>query len=534
MRLRTKLLSVNLALLLSLVALAGTSLWGLLRQRAHVRASLAEYEALRLVESAEVRVIGAKAQLHDPEADRAAIAEAFKAALEDLRRYKAVLLSYDSFLPIEIPASQKTEAKLKTKTALAKLNDLVALADPPPAPGAPEPDPGKIAAGADGVTKELADLLHMCNGFLNQTGLASDADLRSATFAVTALAGAIPLLALLASLWQYGRIMVPLDRLRRWLRRAASGHLAEPYHASGDREFVELGDDVNKMAAELRAFYRQLEEMVAAKSKQLVRSERLASVGYLAAGVAHEINNPLGIMTGYAELSAKRLKRSSDPADIADVIQQLTIIREEAFRCKEITRKLLTLSKGGSDAREIVSLTQVASDVALMVRGLPNFRGRLLDVAINPTEPLSVEASPSEMKQVLLNLLVNALEAVKPGGGEVRVEGRRDGASVELSISDNGRGMNADTLERVFEPFYTDKRGVSEPGTGLGLSITHAIIEDHGGQIRATSAGIGLGSRFIVRLPAASEAPAPAALVSVDGSVRSAVLTTKPQRVSEG
>jgi signal transduction histidine kinase len=528
MRLRTKLLSVNLALLLSLVVLAATSLWGLLRQRTHVRASLAEYEALRLVESAEVRVIGAKAQLHDPDADRTAIAEAFKAALDDLRRYKAVLLSYDSFLPMEIPANQKTEAKLKTKTALAKLNELVALADPPE--GSPLPDPAKIAAGADAVTKELADLLHLCNGFLNQTGLASESDLRSATFAVTALAGAIPLMALLASLWQYGRIMVPLDRLRRWLRRAAAGHLAEPYHATGDREFVELGEDVNKMAAELRAFYRQLEEMVAAKSKQLVRSERLASVGYLAAGVAHEINNPLGIMTGYAELSAKRLKRSSDPADIADVIQQLTIIREEAFRCKEITRKLLTLSKGGSDAREIVSLTQVASDVALMVRGLPNFRGRSLDVAIDPTEPLNVEASPSEMKQVLLNLLVNALEAVKPGGGEVRVEGRRDGggAWIELSISDNGRGMSPHTLERVFEPFYTDKRGVSEPGTGLGLSITHAIIEDHGGQIRATSAGIGLGSRFIVRLPAASEVPAVAASEEV------AIGSAPGRPVSEG
>ena len=106
------------------------------------------------------------------------------------------------------------------------------------------------------------------------------------------------------------------------------------------------------------------------------------------------------------------------------------------------------------------------------------------------------------MKQVLLNLTINALQAVQPGTGEVAIEGRRAGGWVEVVVSDNGRGIAPESLKHVFEPFYTDKRGAGEPGTGLGLSITHAIVESHGGRITAESGGAGRGSRFTVQLPA--------------------------------
>jgi signal transduction histidine kinase len=101
--------------------------------------------------------------------------------------------------------------------------------------------------------------------------------------------------------------------------------------------------------------------------------------------------------------------------------------------------------------------------------------------------------------------MVNALEAVRPSEGRVRLEGRRHNGWVELSVIDNGRGMPPEIIEHVFEPFFTAKRGAGDPGTGLGLSITHAIVESHGGQVSARSEGIGKGSCFIVRLPAKNE-----------------------------
>jgi signal transduction histidine kinase len=208
-----------------------------------------------------------------------------------------------------------------------------------------------------------------------------------------------------------------MRKLRASTRQIASGDFSTRCSLKGDREFVELGEDFNRMADELAAFYERLERMVYDKSRELVRAERLASVGYLAAGVAHEINNPLNIMSGHAELSAKQLRRSPDEQNVAAAVQALTIIREEAFRCKEITGKLLSLVKGGTSHRETVSLSHCASDVALMLRGLKNCQGRRIEVAIDPTEKLEITANATEMKQVILNLCVNALEAVRPGTG---------------------------------------------------------------------------------------------------------------------
>jgi signal transduction histidine kinase len=252
-------------------------------------------------------------------------------------------------------------------------------------------------------------------------------------------------------------------------------------------------------------FYHRLEQEVRTKSRELVRSERLASVGFLAAGVAHEINNPLNIISGYAELTMKRLESIGaviDDEAAGQTRNNLRIIREEAFRCKDITEKLLSLSRNGSDSWEELDLATVARDVAAMTRGLKNYRDRRLTVKLDPAQPLQVRANLTEMKQVLLNLTINALEAVAPGEGEVCIEGRRNNEWIELSVKDNGRGMGPDVLSRVFEPFFTARRTNGERGTGLGLSITHAIVEGHHGRLEAESDGPGRGSRFTIRIPA--------------------------------
>lgn len=344
---------------------------------------------------------------------------------------------------------------------------------------------------------------------------------------------------------QYRALVRPLVWLRDEMRNSAARQ-HEPLPEGGpsvDAEYRELARHYNSLARELSALYRDLEQKVIARSRQLVRSERLASVGYLAAGVAHEINNPLGIISGYSELSAKVLhdlldgdagrepgatgdgsterNAQREAEAIAEVLDAQRFIREESFRCKEITSRLLSLARGGSQEREELALDEVVKRVVGLTHGLRQFRDRRISVEVMEARPF-VMANLTELKQVLLNLAVNALEAVSPSVGEVRVivgtykqpvgmgggGGPHSGVQwAEVRVEDNGKGMSAEMVEQVFEPFFTAKRGSGEPGTGLGLSITHAIVESHGGYMFAESPGPGLGSRFVMRLPAVRSLP---------------------------
>lgn len=348
------------------------------------------------------------------------------------------------------------------------------------------------------------------------------------------LCAAVILAAVLLGMWQYSGVLRPLHRLTGAVRRVARGQfgvrILEGGMPSGDdNEFARLASDFNRMAEQLDGFYKNLEEKVAAKSKELIRSERLASVGYLAAGVAHEINNPLGIISGYAEIALGEIKNRSmtaggsagDRSGVAtepDVEATLKVIRDEAFRCKDITSKLLSLARPGEAKRQRVDLAAAAESVVSALGGLKHFKERTITVRAEAAEPLIVDAVEGEMKQVIMNLLINALEATDDdGSGEVRVtlgHGGPDNQAVSLTVSDNGRGMSPETLERVFEPFFTDRPRVPgsppRPGTGLGLSITHAIIQSHGGRITAHSDGVGQGSWFVIELPAAHGVEEPA------------------------
>jgi two-component system NtrC family sensor kinase len=363
--------------------------------------------------------------------------------------------------------------------------------------------------------RDLDGVASSCLQFVSNRQDAASADLaeNGALVGGFSLAGAVA--ALLLSVVQYRVVMLPLRRLRQGVRRVAEAQFSQKLELSNmgaSPEFLDLALEFNRMAGELDDFYRRLEEQVRAKSRELVQSERLASVGFLAAGVAHEINNPLNIISGYAELTTRQLAPGRGPLGedaVAQARESLRIIRDEAFRCKDITEKLLSLARSGSEGRETLDLAGVARDVALMTRGLKNYRDRRLTLDLDPQRPLQVQANLTEMKQVLLNLTINALESVPVAGGEVCIEGRQSDAWVELSVKDNGMGMSADVLRHVFEPFFTVRRAgdrsaasAGERGTGLGLSITHAIIESHGGTIRAQSDGPGKGARFTIALPA--------------------------------
>jgi signal transduction histidine kinase len=385
-------------------------------------------------------------------------------------------------------------------------------------------DPVPTAKGAEGVAatsaiaaldQSLASLAHLSSQTrttIVQRQQAADAKHRTTLLAVAILSSLVIVGAGVSAIRQYRRVLMPLSCLSQTVRRIAAGSRDERAAPVGDEEFVALSRDFNRMASELDALLAELEQRVQVKSRELVRSERLASVGYLAAGVAHEINNPLGIIAGFGERSLQHLQRGLDAATASRVQKSLEVICEEAFRCKGITDRLLSLARTGAERRQRVSLAAVAKQVISNVEGLPKYKDRRVTLealeAGQPAEQFLILGAEAELKQVLLNLVINALNSVRSASGQVWVTLRRLDDAVEVQVRDNGHGMTPDVLDRVFEPFFSersDREAGTGTGTGLGLSITHAIVAEHGGTIRAESAGIGKGSVFTVMFPAAIE-----------------------------
>ena len=366
-------------------------------------------------------------------------------------------------------------------------------------------DDATLTEALDRAVPRLATLASQVHLGRDLSGRHETHEQRVTLLLIGIFSGAFVLLAILIARLHYRSVMNPIDRFAETVRQFASGKLDQRFATHGDREFVQLARDLNRMADELQSLYRDLERKVEDKSRELVRSERLASVGYLAAGVAHEINNPLGIIAAYAERAAAtaRIRRGQmDAATSQQAQAAFQIICDEAFRCKEITDRLLSMARSGNESRKAVSIAALAQDVVTMLATLPQFRHVNLSLKCNAdgAAPMA-EVNDAEIKQVLLNLLVNAAEAIEQKDGVVDVHVSRVDDSVQIVVNDNGRGMDDQTIHRVFEPFFSEKKSLRH-GTGLGLSICHAIIESHGGRLVAESDGIGKGSRFVATLPA--------------------------------
>ena len=172
------------------------------------------------------------------------------------------------------------------------------------------------------------------------------------------------------------------------------------------------------------------------------------------------------------------------------------MIQEEAFRCKSITEKLLDFSRCNDIKRERADLASLIQGVADMIRHIGKYRGKT--ILFQPKEAVMAYVDSQEIKQVVLNLVVNAIDSMD-AGGTLRIETRYHQGMAEMIFSDNGCGMSPEVLENIFEPFFTRRR--AGKGTGLGLSICHRIVNQHHGEIMATSPGEGKGSTFRVRLP---------------------------------
>ena len=241
---------------------------------------------------------------------------------------------------------------------------------------------------------------------------------------------------------------------------------------------------------ELRA---RMEAQRSAENR-LVQAAKLAAVGEMAAAIAHELNNPLTSVTGFAELAL------SDLSEESETRKDLEIVMREATRARDVVRRLLDFARQSESTRARASLNDVVEDVVALSRHLIHTSGVKLNLELQENLPW-ILVDVNQMKQVLLNLIHNALQAM-PNGGDLTISSESTSRAgrdwIRIAVQDTGIGIPKPDQARIFEPFYTTKG--DQGGTGLGLSVTYGIVTDHGGQIDVESQP-GAGSRFSVWLP---------------------------------
>jgi two-component system NtrC family sensor kinase len=481
------------ALTCAMFVAGAAAIWCLLMLQDLNATTREEFDELREIRPVEQRLWDVAALLTNE--DRLAAAAALDGVLTSLNGFQKE--QTDGYSRLD--AEHGTREQRLANTAIDALQSLRARLDSPA--GSP---------GADEAFRTLVGAQHQLNLLIDEFERAVAAVHVRATHRFQAVLigsvvffAAVTAAAVIVSYSHFRAVIGPLRYIRDGVRTLAGGALDTRLALRGDAEFRDLQADFNAMAAEMESAQRDLERRVADQGRQLAVSERLASVGFLAAGVAHEINNPLAIMGGYAQSVLRRLRTvATAPAD-PDLIRDLEIIRDESFRAKEITGQLLDLSSGGSPQRTALSLWRVIDDVIEILRGSAICSGVKLRVKGSKSEPLLVSAFEPEIRQVVLNLVMNAVKAVHPDRGNIEMSAQRSNGWVELRVADNGCGMTAETVERAFEPFFSGRKPSS--GVGLGLTISHAIVRRHDGELLAASDGPGRGSVFTLRLPANGE-----------------------------
>jgi len=295
-------------------------------------------------------------------------------------------------------------------------------------------------------------------------------------------------------------VVVPIRRLLSATRRITAGDLSGTIQVPGSTEVAELSDAFNSMVTALREKREEVEEKVASLNRanrdlveargEAIRSEKMASVGLLAAGMAHEIGTPLAAIMGYSGILAEEL--SGDP-EKSDYLRRIS---EESHRIDRIVRGLLDYARPrGAQAEEVEILPLLEKAVELLAaQGVLKFLQ--VSVEVEPALP-RLHADPYQLEQLLINLIMNAKDAM-PHGGELQLQAKSAGDFVVIEVADTGHGMPPEHLHRVFDPFFTTK----EPGkgTGLGLAIAARIAESCGGRLTVQSE-LGKGSRFTLTLP---------------------------------
>ena len=359
-----------------------------------------------------------------------------------------------------------------------------------------------------------------------------DRKLRTSTLGIAGFSlGFIAFAALLVGFFVHRLVYLPLRDLESGAQRLSAGNLDQAIPVRSGDEFGKLAASFNVMTgalrnsrAELRDWGHTLEQKVEKRTQELrsaqaetMRGEKLASVGLLASGVAHELNNPLtGILTFSHLVRQKMPDKSTDAEDMDLVIR-------ETKRCAAIIKRLLDFAREKLPEKKFTDLNQVIDDTVRIVEQPAHLRDIEITVHLDRTlPPIWIDAD--QIKQVIMNMLVNAQHAVEEKGSitvstrcslDPRAPADEPKPMVEISIVDTGCGIPETNLQRIFDPFFTSK-DVGK-GTGLGLSVSHGIIEAHGGLIEVESK-VGEGSTFRVFLPLTPPSAVPESKAS--GSVQ--------------
>lgn len=312
----------------------------------------------------------------------------------------------------------------------------------------------------------------------------------------------IPVLMIFLVRCGHSWIFVPIRKLHEAAARVANGDYKHRLKLPGRDEMVDLANVFNRMIERFQSDKAKLDREVEERSRQLLRNERLAGIGFLATGIAHEINNPLSAIAMAAESLIGRMAEAGDdfgstPDDRELLKTYLEMIQRQSNRCQEITTRVLDFSRNNTAPRQRHDLTKIVGEVLDMVSHMSRFGHHT--IKFDRSRPHMVEVNAPEIQQVIINLIANGLEAMEaPGTMTIQISETFD--EVVLTVQDTGCGMTPHVLANLYEPFFTEKLP-GKKGTGLGLSITNRIIADHEGRIEASSEGPGKGSTFGVHLP---------------------------------
>jgi two-component system NtrC family sensor kinase len=243
----------------------------------------------------------------------------------------------------------------------------------------------------------------------------------------------------------------------------------------------------------------QVDQKKRMMNEQIIETGKLASVGELAAGIAHEINNPVAIMVeeaGWIEdlLEEEEFKEGENLGEFKRALNQ---IRAQGHRCKEITHKLLSFARKTDSRVKDLNINNVIDELVTLSEQRAKYSKVVIETSLQDNLP-NIKASETELQQVFLNLINNAIDAMEKEGGTISIKSRLDVKNVVIDLADNGPGIPQANLPRIFDPFFTTKP--VGKGTGLGLSICYGIIKKMGGEISVES-NVGIGTTFHVYMP---------------------------------